>query len=379
MNLATRSTLALAIFLIACGSTPDGPSTRTGSRSIPSFDVHEWGVLNLRIDDEIDYGELGAGPGTAAGRSLARQRRPPRIRQSPVTVDKPVVYVHSEERSPFDVTMSVRLTPHLSFAETFPSANSVPAPTVGESIHWQARVQPDRCSTPSPPFPQQTDPACQSTPDGYCEGAELSEYVTPDAACLSVGSATTPLLFYRGSFSYGEFLGAFPSPVHVRRQYENMLPVLHVAGGSDATTIGGFWLVERSESETRISTSPWPERGSEVQNWRPTSPEEAHGALRRDLSAHGLSEAETNVFMETWMNELFAPRASTPTDVDAPRTAHESGANGELPAPLPSDGTARELLFWWPQDTIDLVATLEIAPAPRNVNRALLVRVRISR
>ena len=374
MNNAHRIACLSALLLVACGSTPERtePTTREPASS-PVFDVHEWGVLSLRIDDEIAFGELGAGPGSPEGRAHARIRRPE------LTIDKPVLYVHSDESSLFDVEFEVRLIPHLSFAETFPPVASN-AGDQGETVAWRTSVRPGHCSSPAPAFPASGDALCQGTPDGYCEGAELPRYVTSDASCLGVGDSTTPLLFYRGTSS-GRALGAFPSPVNVRRQPENMMPVLHVTRTSDAEPTGKLWLIERDPSGTRVSSSSWPERGAEVESFEASSVDAASGALRQDLVAQGLTSTEVEVFMQTWSAPLFGPPAGSSDEPALPsdgESIDELSVDGLLPPPVESDGVTRELIFWWPQSSLHALAALRMHPAPRNVHRAMLVRVSIS-
>jgi hypothetical protein len=130
------SCLVVALLLSACGAggeaageseTPSGDPTEPRATG-PVYDLHEWGVVAVRPGGF----EVAAGAGQ------------PRIEMN---VDKPVLYVHSEEPAPFPLTVQVNLPDALHPVEHFP-------PTDLRPLRWHAEVGTAGCrgtSTPAPP------------------------------------------------------------------------------------------------------------------------------------------------------------------------------------------------------------------------------------
>ncbi|MBK7156888.1 MAG: hypothetical protein IPH72_34870 [Sandaracinaceae bacterium] len=104
-----------------------------------------------------------------------------------LNVDKPVLYVHSDEPAPFPLTVQVNLPDALHPVEHFP-------PTDLRPLRWRAEVGTAGCRGQYPGATDVLDARCL---DGYCEVYELARYETTDARCLTVGAASAPLLFYR--------------------------------------------------------------------------------------------------------------------------------------------------------------------------------------
>lgn len=158
--------VALLLVTSSCGSDSNQRATRPANEmeASPAYDLHEWGLVTTSSRGF----ELAAGPG---------QRVTP---DEMLVVDKPILYVHTDES--FD--LSVEVTPHsgLVFAERWPAMNE---------NTWQVSVSPESCRG------QTSYPQSCNAPDGYCEVAELALYETEDAACLRSGDKALPLLFYR--------------------------------------------------------------------------------------------------------------------------------------------------------------------------------------
>jgi hypothetical protein len=170
------SCLVVALLLSACGAggeaTGEGetPSAAPAEPSAtgPVYDLHEWGVVAVRPGGF----EVAAGAGQ------------PRME---LNVDKPVLYVHSDEPAPFPLTVQVNLPDALHPVEHFP-------PTDLRPLRWRAEVGTAGCRGQYPGATDVLDARCL---DGYCEVYELARYETTDARCLTVGAASAPLLFYR--------------------------------------------------------------------------------------------------------------------------------------------------------------------------------------
>jgi hypothetical protein len=210
-------------------------------------------------------------------------------------------------------------------------------------VRW-AGVTARACRAP-PAVPPFAGP-CE-TADGYCERFDLGEYASADAACLELGGAAAPFLFYRGS-----------SPV-------DALPLRLTpasAGAMEAVYAGEPPVVRRVTRFLRTpagllaSSAEIAAGGASFVVPRPTTPADAgalEAAAREDLAAIGLSGGEADAFVRAWGEELWG---SPP-----PR---------EAPPLLES-----YLVYWAPVASVDRMAELRFEPAPRRVVRAMAVRV----
>lgn len=333
--------LALAC---ACGGDGEGAARSTtpaateteATRAAAAYELHEWGVLS-RTPRGV---ELAAGPGT---------------RPELLTVDKPVVYVHAE--APLSLQLGVELGEGWTVAERWPGE--------GE-LAWTAEVTPGACEEQIA-FPTSCAPV-----DGYCESAELANYVAPDADCLRVAGAPAPLLFYR--LRGGDVLDDFPVEVDAGR-------------ARTSRGRGTAWRVRFQGGEVRAARfEVGPEWTAIPEPSQPVTA--ARDALHADLQRLGLSEGERAAFERAWWEALFGAAAATMTDSededgDAPvrdRRSLDSLSDGlvadetmieDLPgAPRVPDA----LLYWLDDPAIDRIARLRATPEPAAIRRAFLVR-----
>lgn len=348
--------LVLALALASsCGSDSSQRSPRPATEMdvSPTYDLHEWGLITTSARGF----ELGAGPG---------QRVMP---EEMLTVDKPILYVHAD--SAFDLSVEVTPRSGLTFAEIWPPMN--------EST-WQVSVSPEPCRG------GHTYPTSCSAPDGYCEVAELALYETDDAACLSAGENTLPLLFYRMRHAdEGPTL-----PLEIKKDGDEV--VAENRGWDDG--VGALWRVtwDGNAGVAHAARAAVPARGERVSLARPTSGgvADARAAIRADLGTHGLTAPEAEAFMRAWDEALFGSasdgtRDRRGTDGDDGLAADEpvqvsdetdiDSLTNDIPAIQGGPRIADVLLYWLPRSNIDAMAELDAQPAPRNLRRAILVRV----
>jgi len=336
------SLLFLSSLLVAgCGSQAQsaGPETNASARAptsdSPGFDVHEWGVVAVRNGSF----ELAAGAGQRAN-------------TLPLTVDKPVLYVHSSEASPFTLRVRVNVASTLQIAEHFP-------PTSLGPLEWTTQVG-GACSGSYPPV---TD----TCPGGYCEVAELATYETEDAACLDVDGVRAPLLFYR--------LWAPGSSPELPLQVLERGEAWEITNTAIERPIGRLWRVRYAQGETHAAAVDLPPLGQRVSVDPPDG--DASAAWTHLLAAAseiGLTAPEVSAFDRAWGRALFGAAGGSDGDgvadgVDT-LTADESLDRISRGGPRDLD----VLLYWLPDANIDAMAELDIEPAPRNVRRAFLVR-----
>jgi hypothetical protein len=338
MRGSSPALIAIPLVLVAaCGQTadvgqspvtPNAPEVSAGGEA---YDLHEWGLVST---GPMGF-ELAAGPGREA---IA------------LTIDKPVLYVHAEQEMALGVTVTAGAG--MSFAEHYPL-------TAGEPLSWQVDVAPSACAAP-----RQYPSTCE-TPDGYCETAELPLYETADAACLTAGDESLPLLFYRMRAETPPSM-----PLAVRRDGLDVV----VRNESWQGGIGQVWRVtwDGQSGVTHAARVTVPDVGEEVRIPMPTSGgvADARAAMRADLATHGLTAPETEAFMRAWDAALFGASGSVDEDMT---TVDELSADG-IPAIQGGPRIADTILYWLPQDAIDALAHIEATPAPRHLRRAILVR-----
>lgn len=337
--------LVALILVSSCGSdTAQRETTSREMEASPNYDLHEWGL----VTSSPRGFEVGTGPG---------QRVTP---DEMLVVDKPVLYVHANAE--FDLRVAVSPRSGLQFAERWP---------VMADNRWDVRVTPDTC--------RGTYPESCSAPDGYCEVAELSLYETSDAACLRSQDQELPLLFYRLRQD-----GAGPElPLRVDSSNPELVTVRNESWRSG---VGALWRVTWTPgSGTHATRVAVPATGEGVSLSRPTSGgvNAARTALRADLSSHGLSTEETEAFMRAWDQALFgaaavSDRRSTDDEVADEPVAVDELTDG-IPAIAGGPRIADVLLYWLPMRDINALAGIDATPAPRNLRRALLVRIDLNR
>ena len=345
------SSLAVALFLSACGG--GGEATAAGeapnaepaesTASTPVYDLHEWGVVAVRQGSF----EVAAGAGRAAIQ---------------VNVDKPVLYVHSEESVPFPLTVTVHLPESLRAVEHFPPTDLTP-------LRWRAEVGTARCHGMYPGATQDVvDARCI---DGYCEVYELARYETDDARCLTVGNAHSPLLFYRLWAP-----GVAPTlPLGLALEGDEVVITRNTPGG----TRGSVIRLRRVGTNVTSSVTALGDRVNTLRIGVPTAPASVgYDALRAALREQGLTPDESAAFLRGWRAALFG--ASVPASESADRpvmrdvdrlmpTDDESDGDG-LAAPRDAD----VVLYWLTPEAIMPLARIEASPPPRHLRRVFMVR-----
>ncbi len=337
-------TLSLALLLSSCGAStpasapppePDPPAQAADPAESDArvLALHEWGLVDVDLASRTV--ELSAGPGAPA---------------VPVVARKPVLYAHLIDRDAASLDLRVRLPDGGAVLEHWP-----PAAIEGGAIPWHLEVRRGACPAPAGPS-RDLARACDA-PDGFCEVAELSRYVTRDHDCLEVGGQRAALLFYRASIP----LEALPLRVErgagltARVTSDAPRPpgtILRVSSGLSGPWPPGHLVLARAALPTAPGAVEIPV--GEVA----LDPSAERSAMERTLTSElGLTADEARVFLEAWADELFG----------AAPAARESRRR---PAPRQRD----ELLYWLSAEEIDRVAALE-ASAPIVTRRAFLVRV----
>ncbi len=284
---------ALACGVLGCGAVdPQGPQeavTAPEAATAPAgYSLHEWGVIT----------SSALGTHVNAG--------PPRAPQPVLVVEKPVLYVHTEE--PLDLRVALELGPGYDLREIYPR----PA-----GLAFDVHATPGACAAPHA-YPR----GCETTSDGICEVTELRRYETADAACLRVGEAELPLLFYRLGASAPQ-----PLPVEVRVEGPRVFArarvgevqvyrITHAAGQVRAVGL----LLGEAWTELPAATVEWSSMA-----W----------TLEQSLLAAGLTSEERGAFRRAWWAELFgsqAASAAAPERVSAsPRQTAAETPEGNRP------------------------------------------------
>jgi hypothetical protein len=281
----------------------------------------------------------------------------------------------------------------------------------GASVRWEGvRVRRGACPEGSVVLPPRAESACVGVDDGVCERAALGDFVTRDADCLEVpgdgGPVRAPLLFYRGAS-----LGGAPLPLAVTLGAGGVVTVTHTGGGAPLGRLVHVRLDPtgvRARTVARVVDAP-PPGGTLTLPALPDRPGGGAGstdadgvlaALDEGLRGAGLTASEVATFREVWDAELVGPPGAGDSRGEDGATGDPaaSGAAGSEPtrgggrADRPrrgpgggaSAGTGRlvlpreELWYFLPPDAAAAVARLDVAPPPRAVRRALLVRVRLA-
>lgn len=347
------SVLVVAVLVSACGgggeATGAGETPGTEATDPPSggpvYDLHEWGVVAVRPGSF----EVAAG----AGRPVME-----------LNVDKPVLYVHSEETAEFPVSVTVHLPDSLRAAENFPPTELTP-------LRWRAQVGSAGCRGTYPGGSDGLDARCI---DGYCEVYELAQYETTDARCLTVGNAQAPLLFYR--------LWAPNAPP--------ALPLAVALDGDDVVvtrqaprgTLGSLIRITRQGSSVLTTVTPLGDRVNTLRIGPPTAPAQVgYDALRAALSEQGLTQPESAAFLRGWQDSLFGDSVPVAQDVDRlddvvpvdrPVADDEMADRDGERIGMPRDQDV--LIYWLSPEAIDPIARIEATPAPRHLRRVFMVR-----
>ncbi|MEM7606084.1 MAG: hypothetical protein AAF411_12085 [Myxococcota bacterium] len=353
-------TAAFLVLLVACGgdpaptSSPTPPAPPPVNEDAPRVEVHEWGLLDVAADGSY---ELAAGPGepepadrpdptvttgvhpapagttpmsagnmgtanTGAG-PIRPIRRPARR--------KPVLYFHMSGAQA--MPMQVGVTVPGRIAEHFPIVE-----TNGQTLSWNVELSAGPCDAIT--YPRRDGAECQNVPDGYCELADLPDYVTADGACVAVGRTKYDFLFYRsggGAMSMPLIPRSVDGQIEVHNHSLDQDQRVHLLDFQGGVVVGSSVAV-----------------GGDRASFLPPT---AEGALqvRRELAANlrqgGLTEAEAGAFERAWFDELF--------------NADPTGG-----APV----VRRAVLYALPESALSGVSQLSFEPAPDDVKRVFWVR-----
>lgn len=343
-------------------AAPSRPTPASAASPTPAYEVHEWGLVDVPLGGVP--AEIAAGPGRAETIAdstmpppaaplpglpppvrpppVRPPHRPPVVVPPPVSVRKPVVYVHlAEGTTQLRFDLEVHLPGGGSVLEHWPQGAGT-----GDLLRWTGVTATD-CTTPPavPAFGRACD-----TADGYCERHDLDIYVATGVACLDVAGTRAPFLFYRGSSpldslplrygvaSAGAIEVTYSGPVPAARR---VLRFLRTPGG------------------LRVAEAELPAAGGTFTIPEPVIVADRaalEAAARADLAALGLTSAEADAFVRAWAGELF----DTPAARDAPVVLDAY------------------LLYWAPRDAIERMAELVFTPPPTAVHRAIMARVELS-
>lgn len=308
------------------------------------FSVHEWGLVAT---------EASGGLAIATSSPQAPSSRPSQDYARPA---KPVFYVHLDDGiDEASFSLGVRSVSRGRVIEHFPPAVRQERNT---AIVWENVVA--RRGACQGRYPGQGDPMC-ATPDGLCELAELSDYETQEAACLTFGDQRVGLLFYRMD-------GARETlPLDVRRDAQGNVRLR----GVGAPPGGLVMRIHRRATvgSTRVRTVALDADGRAVIPAESSTAGLLPGAtgltlLSAALDEAGLTPQERDAFLRAWRAPLFG------ADEGGPLASPASPPVNHPLAPV-----ADALLYFWPRANVDAALPLTITPAPREVRRVFAVRV----
>jgi hypothetical protein len=314
------------------------------------FRVHEWGLVVTEASGALAIA-TGSPQAAADPRSALPDSDPRRMAPA-----KPVFYVHLDDGlDEARFTLGVRSVSRGRVIEHFPLAVRQERNT---AIVWEDVIA--RRGSCQGVYPGLADPLCV-TPDGLCELAELSDYETREAACLSFGEQRVGLLFYRMDGARDTL------PLDVRRGAGDTVRLRSVG----APPGGLVMRIHRAStfSMTRVRTVTLDADGRAVIPARA----QASGLLPATtgltllsvaLDGAGLTEQERDAFLRAWRVPLFG--------VGDERTL---GAGPPPPVNHPLGPVADALLYFWPAENVDAALPLTISPTPREVRRVFVVRV----
>lgn len=309
------------------------------------FAVHEWGLVVTEVGGALAIATASPQP-PAPG-----PVEPPFARPA-----KPVFYVHLDDGiDEASFSLGVRSVSRGRVIEHFPLAVRQERNT---AIVWENVFA--RRGACQGHYPGLGDPLC-ATPDGLCELAELSDYETQEAACLTFGDQRVGLLFYRMDGARDTL------PLDVRRDAQGNVRLRSVG----APPGGLVMRIHRRATfgSTRVRTVTLDADG------RAVIPAESSTAgllpsatgltlLSAALDEAGLTPQERDAFLRAWRAPLFG------VDEGAPLASAASPPVNHPLAPV-----ADALLYFWPRANVDAALPLTITPAPREVRRVFAVRV----
>jgi hypothetical protein len=318
------------------------------------YEVHEWGVIDVQEDGRA---EIAAGAGRPGLATPPPSPRPDARPDRPMPVRKPVLYFHLDPGAgPLAITASARLVGGTIY-ETYPS-DTRPSPDVAA---WAATLTEGTCRTLPDGDPSIRDarpaPLC-ATPDGICEVHELPRYDASSASCVAVDGTSAGMLFYRG-------MSTANLPLTITRGADFVVHVTNdrLQGAPGAilrvsTNLSGPWPM----GHVVISRVGIPAIGASTDLPVGTIAVDrtaSRAELDAALTTLGLDDAERGAFLGEWMTPFFGPEPGA------------SGRASDGSPPVPQDA----VIYFLSEPGVSDIAVLELAPAPRTVRRAFMVRV----
>lgn len=340
--------LVLVFALAACDDTPEQPADPEPVAN--DFSIHEWGFIAHHFADADDTSRFVAtSPGSFA---------PPQIGLHGLSGigragGKPILYVHLP-----DGTESAQFTASLvlgqggEFVEHWPQGE-----IQGTRLMWNVSARRGTCSAQGR-YATRDHERCNGIRDGYCEAAELGAYETTDGACLTVAGTDWNHLFYRAQA---------PGPVPLRFEPTEAGNRIH-NNASDPIPSKLIRIRRhdsRDETRVHIFDAPAPGESLVLPDETETAASFASTQLRAALAGLGMTDDEASAFMVAWESELLGKTGDEP---DAAPFQF-----GVPPSALRSKSDS--LIYFMPESSVNRLLRLEVTPTPREVRRAILVRV----
>jgi hypothetical protein len=349
------------------GGDADTHTTPDAADSIPSdthtdpvpppadYALHEWGVFVWE-----DGVTTLHGPTPEVGE---------------VSIDKPVIYVHSGESFTLDLTVGF---------DGGAARETWPLVPLGPAVEWTGvQVRPGPCD--ATPFPSVYDEPWFEEP---CETCTLHTCVVDGASCLTHSDTVSTLLFYNGS------MPSYEPPLEGQVWREGTAGSLDFSLSNDSgRTVESVWFLYRQTTsvegcfpgefcpviaadlalmyfdrldphsgmggsveivrlEAELDESGWPVPGT-LGSWDEW--EALAGELHAALEERGLFTVEADAFLAAWDTTLFGLL----------------GYDSYYVEPMYRDGGA--LLYFMGRAEYDERLPLEASPAPRETVRVGMV------
>jgi hypothetical protein len=325
---------ALAAVLLGCSSCGAATQETAPTPSAgPSYEVHEWGLVQGTSNDGVMLSGPFAQP-------------------APMPVAKPVLYFHRSGEGPLRVDVEARIA-NGRIVEHWPTPGGDP----GTRAAWQG-VEITNSNCHGSRYPSQREDPCSRLNDG-CEAATLASVETDDSSCAAWPDAEHRYnhLFYRGEVS-----GAPPLPLALEPRPDGSL---RVTSRSRDPIPGRLVRIVRSNNmpgviDAVIVVAP-PPPGQSIVVSAPTAPlASGLDAVTESLRAAGMTDAEIAAFHRAWDGPIFGATGAT---AESPVTATPIIARPLAPS--------RSVLYVLPASSADQLATLSFTPPPTAVRRAI--------
>lgn len=326
----------LSALLLACGPSESEEAEEERERSASGWEAHEWGLLGYEA---------------LAERNTAIAAASPIVETAGLTSEgggvgyAPVIYVQLGDARELRFEAAVTV-PATAILETWP---------LSPNARWQVRAHSGACEFR---YPDRSQPPCDSVRDGFCEAMNAHHYEASDGACLEVNGQSYDHLLYRAEVARDAL------PFDVVRQGEGFA----VRSKANAPA-GRLFRIRRSFALRTVQavTFDAPPAGQSIALPEPERTTDATATLRTmldELARAGLTEPEANAFRAAW-SDAIVPEERTPRfpAISRMRLAPDVRPGGDA------------VYYWLPRESADAILPLSFTPAPRQVRRALLVRI----